>query len=156
ERLYTAVENLEFLRRGEQCSPALTPQEQTVLDGLTTYRTRFIEAMDDDFNTADGIAVIFELVREINTATAAAKSPSKPFIDGCLAAIRELTDVLGLFYARDGGTDDLDAQVEALIEARQQARADKNWAEADRLRDELKDMGILLEDTPQGIKWKRV
>jgi len=153
ERLYTAVENLEFLVKNASAAE-LTPEEQTFLTGLAAYKDRFIEAMDDDFNTADGIAVIFELIREINGATAGAKTPSKPFLEGCLAAIRELTDVLGLLYAY-GGETDLDAQVEALIGARQQARADKNWAEADRIRDELSAMGILLEDTPQGIKWKR-
>ncbi|MCL2563337.1 MAG: cysteine--tRNA ligase [Oscillospiraceae bacterium] len=155
ERLYTAVENLEFLLkngcRGELCSPA----EQEFLNGLSVYKDRFIEVMDDDFNTADGIAVIFELVREINAATAGASDPSKPFVEGCLAAIRELTDVLGLLYAQADGEADLDTKVETLIEARQQARANKNWAEADRIRDELKDMGIILEDTPQGVKWKR-
>jgi len=99
--------------------------------------------------------VIFELVREINTATASAEVVSKPFATACLAAIRELTDVLGLLYARAGGEEDLDSQVEALIEARQTARAEKNWTEADRIRDELSAMGILLEDTPQGVKWKK-
>ena len=156
ERLYNAIDNLEFLRRGGNLSPALTPQEQTFLDGLTTYRKRFIEVMDDDFNTADAIAVIFELIREVNSAIAAPATPSAPFVEGCLAAIRELTDVLGLLYAKDDGEEDLDTQVEALIAAREQARTEKNWPEADRIRDELKDMGILLEDTPQGMKWKRV
>ena len=154
ERLYTAVENLEFLAKNAE-SIELTGEEKTFLDGLSTYRDRFIQVMDDDFNTADGIAVIFELIREINAKTAGTSTPSRPFVEGCLAAVRELTDVLGLLYAVDDGEADLDAQVEALIEARQQARADKNWAEADRIRDALGDMGILLEDTPQGVKWKR-
>ena len=155
ERLYNAVDNLEFLIKHAEAS-ALTTEEQSFLETLPNYKTRFIEAMDDDFNTADGIAVIFELVREVNGATAADKSPSKPFAEACLTAIRELADVLGLLYAKDAsGADDLDVQVEALIEARQEARANKNWAEADRIRDELKDMGIVLEDTPQGVKWKK-
>jgi len=155
ERLYTAVDNLEFLIKNAKVEE-LSEEEQTLLATLPSYKDRFIQAMDDDFNTADGIAVIFELVREINTQTGADKTPSKQFAEACLDALRELTDVLGLLYAKDAsGGDNLDAQVEALIEARQQARADKNWAEADRIRDELKDMGIVLEDTPQGIKWKR-
>ncbi|MCL2568907.1 MAG: cysteine--tRNA ligase [Oscillospiraceae bacterium] len=154
ERLYTAVENLEFLSK-HATTTELTVEEQTLLDSLTTYKTRFIEAMDDDFNTADGIAVIFEMIREINGATAAEKTLSQPFVEGCLAAIRELTDILGLLYAMPNQADDLDTQGEALIAARQEARANKNWAESDRIRDELKDMGILLEDTPQGIKWKK-
>jgi len=155
ERLYTAVENLEFLSKNAECTE-LTEEEQVCLDGLVSYKDKFIQAMDDDFNTADGVAVIFELVREVNSATAADKAPSRPFAAGCLAAIRELADVLGLLYAYGGGEECLDTKVEALIEARQQARADKNWTEADRIRDVLKDMGILLEDTPQGIKWKKV
>jgi len=156
ERLYNAVENLEFLLKNATATE-LSPEEKTFIETLPNYKSRFIEAMDDDFNTADSIAVIFELVREVNGAVAADNSPSKPFAKACLDAIRELADVLGLLYARDADpADDLDAQVEALIEARGQARADKNWAEADRIRDELKDMGIVLEDTPQGIKWKKV
>jgi len=155
ERLYNAVDNLEFLIKNTETTD-LTPEEMSFLETLPSYKARFIEALDDDFNTADGIAIIFELVREVNSATAADKSPSKPFAEACLNAIRELADILGLLYAREtSGTDDLDAQVETLIEARTQARADKNWAEADRIRDELKDMGIVLEDTPQGIKWKK-
>jgi len=155
ERLYTAVKNLEFLTKNAELTE-LTEEEKAFLEGLGAYRDRFIQAMDDDFNTADGIAVIFELIREINAKTAGTSTASRAFAAGCLAAIRELTDVLGLLYAVDGGeADDLDAKVEALIEARQQARADKNWTEADRIRDVLKDMRILLEDTPQGVKWKR-
>lgn len=155
ERLYTAVENLEFLAKNAE-NTTLVGEEQTALDGLAQYKDRFVQAMDDDFNTADGVAVIFELVREVNSATAADKSPSKPFVEGCLAAVRELADVLGLLYAYSGEEECLDTKVEGLIQARQQARADKNWAEADRIRDALKDMGIQLEDTPQGIKWKKV
>jgi len=155
ERLYNAVDNLEFLLKNAAVTE-LSAEEKSFTLTLPSYKSRFIEALDDDFNTADGIAVLFELVREINTQIAADRSPSKPFAEACLAAIRELADVLGLLYAREAsGADDLDAQVEALIEARQQARTDKNWAEADRIRDELKDMGIVLEDTPQGIKWKK-
>ncbi|MCL2843414.1 MAG: cysteine--tRNA ligase [Oscillospiraceae bacterium] len=155
ERLYTAVENLEFLAKNAEHT-ALAEEEQTILDGLAQYKDRFIQVMDDDFNTADGVAVIFELVREVNSATAADKTPSKPFAEGCLAAIRELADVLGLLYAYGGEEVCLDTKVEGLIAARQQARTDKNWAEADRIRDELKDMGVLLEDTPQGVKWRQV
>jgi len=155
ERLYTAVENLEFLAKNAEHT-ALAEEEQTILDGLAQYKDRFIQVLDDDFNPADGVAVISELVREVNSATAADKTPSKPFAEGCLAAIRELADVLGLLYAYGGEEVCLDTKVEGLIAARQQARTDKNWAEADRIRDELKDMGVLLEDTPQGVKWRQV
>jgi len=158
ERLYNAVDNLEFLKSMAEnggLPQELTPSEQTFLDGLAVYKTRFVHAMDDDFNTADAIAVIFEMVREVNTQTMTEKHPSRLFAAACLESIRELTDVLGLLYAKTE-TESLDSQVEALIEARQTARAEKNWAKADEIRDTLKEMGIVLEDTAQGMKWKKV
>ena len=155
ERLYTAVEHLEFLAEQGSETANLSAEEQNLLAQLKQYEARFIEAMDDDFNTADGISIIFELVREVNTQTAAEKSPSRLFAAACLAEITKLADVLGLLYAKTGA-DSLDEQVEALIAARQAARAEKNWSEADRIRDTLQEMGIVLEDTPQGIKWKKV
>jgi cysteinyl-tRNA synthetase len=97
--------------------------------------------------------VIFELVRESN-GLAAGPEPSKGFALATLEVFNELTDVLGLFYANaDGGG--LDEEVELLIQARQAARKEKNWAEADNIRDRLGKMGIVLEDTPQGVKWKK-
>lgn len=151
ERLYTAVENLEFLAKngGEG---AMTPEEKAFVDTFDSYRVRFAEAMDDDLNTADAIGVLFELVRGINIAVETA--PTRALAQACLAMIDEFTDVLGLLYNRKQ-EDDLDAKVEALIEARQAARKAKNFAEADRVRDELKAMGIELMDTPQGVKWKK-
>ena len=152
ERLKTAEGNLKFLmEHGAEGGP--TEDEASFLGGLSKYRDRFIEAMDDDFNTADAVAVIFELVREINSATAS-NSPTKALAKGSLEIFRELTDVLGLLYSEEqsGG---MEKEVEALIEARQAARKEKNWAEADRIRDRLKDMGIVLEDTPQGVKWRK-
>ena len=151
ERIKTAKSSLEFiLENGSDC---LKDNEAEFTKSLPRYKERFIEAMDDDFNTADAIAVIFELVRESNTV-AANNEPSKEFAKETLNTLMELVDVLGLIY---GDSDDtsLDAEVEALIDARQTARKEKNWTEADAIRDKLSDMGILLEDTPQGVKWKR-
>ena len=108
--------------------------------------------MDDDLNTADAIATIFDLVRDINTKVIAANA-NKADCEAAAKMFDELTDVLGLVYNRK--TESLDDEVEALIAQRTQARKDKNWAEADRIRDELKAMGIVLEDTPQGVKWTR-
>ena len=112
--------------------------------------------MDDDFNTSDAIAVLFEMVRDMNTATAADKNPTKELAKACLSIFDELENVLGLIYSTKGEDDDaLAKEVEALIASRQAARKEKNWAEADRIRDQLKEMGIVLMDTPQGVKWKK-
>jgi len=151
ERIKTAKSSLEFLY--ENGSDSLKDNEAEFIKTLPSYRERFIDAMDDDFNTADAISVIFELVRESNSI-AADSEPSKEFAKVTLRMLNELVDVLGLIYGEDGA-DSLDDEIEALIEARQAARKEKNWAEADAIRDKLNKMGIVLEDTPQGIKWKR-
>ena len=114
-------------------------------------KAQFISAMDDDFNTADALAAVFELVREANTAVN--EKANKADAECYLAMFNELTSVLGLVY--NDSKDDLDETVEALIEQRTKARAEKNWAEADRIRDELKAMGIILKDTPQGVTWTK-
>jgi cysteinyl-tRNA synthetase len=108
--------------------------------------------MDDDFNTADAVSVIFELAREANSATTPDRSPSKALAGQLLDVFDELVGVLGLIYG-DANDKGLAAEAEALIEARQTARKEKNWAEADRIRDKIKELGIILEDTPQGIKY---
>jgi cysteinyl-tRNA synthetase len=153
ERLTTAKSTLEFITDNGGAD-GLSDSEATFVDSLPLYRERFIAAMDDDFNTADAIAVIFEMIRESNSLAAAA-NPSKDFANAVLAVLSEFDSVLGLFYAFDAKSDDLDSEVEALIEARQAARSEKNWAQADKIRDRLNEMGIVLEDTPQGVKWKK-
>jgi cysteinyl-tRNA synthetase len=130
----------------------MTEAEQANVAALGQYRERFVQAMDDDLNTADAIGVVFELTRAINTALEG--RPTKAAAEACRAVFMELIDVIGLLYARK--KDDLSEQVEALIAARQAARKEKNFAEADRIRDELKAMGIELMDTPQGVKWKQI
>ncbi len=152
QRLYNAAENLDFLIKNAEAD-ALTPAEEEYISTLDSYKSRFIEAMDDDFNTADALSVIFELVRDINSATAAEKQPSKALASACLQRLTELTDVLGLLYQR--GSDDIAAEVEELIAKRQAARKAKNYAEADSIRDKLRDMGVVIEDTPQGVKWHK-
>ena len=154
ERLKTAKDNLKFLTENG-ADGALTADEKAFADGLSKYRERFVEAMDDDFNTADAISVIFEMVREINSATAADKNPTKAVAKAALDMFNELVDVLGLIYEDADDDAELAAEVEKLIEARQNARKEKNWAEADRIRDLLKDMGIVLMDTKQGVQWKK-
>lgn len=150
ERLYTAAENLDFLAQNG-AEGDLTEAEQTFIGTFDAYRARFDEAMDDDLNTADAVGVLFELVRAVNIAVEG--KPTRTFAASCRAMIGEFCDVLGLLYRQKKAT--ADGEVEALIEARQAARKAKNFAEADRIRDQLKEMGIELMDTPQGIKWKK-
>lgn len=150
ERLYTAESNLEFLVKNG-ADGDMTPEEKVFTDTFDTYREKFDAAMDDDLNTADAISVIFELVRAINIAVE--KAPTKALAQACLDMLHEFTDVLGLLYNKK--EESLDETVEAMIQARQAARKAKNFAEADRIRDELKAMGITLMDTPQGVKWSK-
>ena len=154
ERLRTAKSNLEFFiangRDGE-----LSEADAAFVQGLDQYREKFDAVMDDDFNTADAISVIFEMVREINTAVSPAADPSKALAQACLDRFLELCDVLGIPFGSDSSEDPEAKAIEEKIAARQAARKAKNWAEADRIRDELKAAGIVLEDTPQGVKWKR-
>ncbi|HPE16239.1 MAG TPA: cysteine--tRNA ligase [Oscillospiraceae bacterium] len=151
ERLYTLRDSLEFLSRNGE-DRGMNDWETDFVADFQPFRERFIQALDDDFNTADAVGVLFELVRTINTAMAE-NQPSQLVARQSLKFFTELTDVLGLLYAKK--TDSLEAEVESLIEARQAARKAKNFAEADRIRDKLKEMGILLEDTPQGVKWRK-
>ena len=155
ERVETSMENLRFLTKN---APEGEPsaEQQAFIDSLPRYRERFVEAMEDDFNTADAIAVIFELVREANAATAAEKLPVRATAEAALALLEELNGVVGIVYGAEDEDDGLTAKVEALIEARAQAKKEKNYAEADRIRDELKDMGIAIMDTKQGAQWKKI
>ena len=149
-RLHTCRDSLDFaLKNAGDGEPENAAEIRAQME---TRKQQFIEAMDDDLNTADGLAAVFELVRDINVSVL--QSGSKALITDAIKLFDELTDVLGIVYPHEQ-TDDLDAEVEKMIEARQAARKAKNWAEADRIRDELKDKGIVLEDTPQGVKWHR-
>jgi len=151
ERLKTAKHNLEFIL--ENGASAVNEKETDFIESVRRYRERFIEAMDNDFNTADAIAVIFEFVRECNSI-AAAPEPSKEFARIALELFNELDSVLGLMY-REAEESDPATEIEKLIEARQVARREKNWSDADSIRDKLNEMGIILEDTPQGVRWQR-
>ncbi len=153
DRLYSAEDHLKYLvangAEGDR-----NAAEAALVDTFDSYRQRFDEAMDDDFNTANAISVLFELVRAINIATADENQPTKAGAQACLDMVHEFTDVLGLLYSRK--EESLDEKVEQMIADRQAARAAKNWAEADRIRDELKAMGIELKDTKQGVQWKKI
>ena len=149
QRLYTCRNNLDFAL--ENATNIVPENAEEIKKQLDSRREQFIEAMDDDLNTADGISAVFELVKDINVNVIDSKSAE--LIKYAIDLFDELTNVLGLVYNRDTGS--LDEEIEKLIEARQNARKEKNWAEADRIRDELKAQGIVLEDTPQGVKWHR-
>lgn len=150
-RLYNCRESLDFaLKNAVDTVSSNADVIKATLDGR---RDQFIKVMDDDLNTADAISAVFELVKDINTSVIT-DAPSKELVEYATKLFDELTGVLGLVYNRK--TENLDDKIEKLIEARTQARKDRNWAEADRIRDELKAQGIVLEDTPQGVKWHRV
>lgn len=147
ERIATAIETLEFLKANG--SDEAMSDEAARIASLDRHREKFIEVMDDDLNTADGIAAIFELVSEINLDVK--NGTSKSFADEALGRVRELTDVLGLF-GDENDEEGLGDDIQALIDERQAARKEKNWARADEIRDRLAAMGITLKDTPQGVQ----
>ncbi len=148
ERLYTCRESLDFALKNAND----IPDDTELIDKLNSHREQFIKAMDDDLNTADGVAAVFDLVKDINTSILD-KDVSKNVCETAAKIFDELCDVLGLLYNRK--SNDVDADIEALIEKRQEARANKDWATADAIRDELKAKGIILKDTPQGVTWTK-
>ncbi len=151
ERMYTCRNNLDFALKNAVDEAGEDDGEIMML--IDKRRKDFVDAMEDDLNTADAIGVIFELVRDINTNVNEGVQ-SKSIVEYAAEALDELTGVLGLLYNRKG-EESLDEEVERLIEERNAARKAKNWAEADRIRDDLKARGIVLEDTAQGVKWHK-
>ena len=151
ERLYNCRDNLEFVLQNAPAGEK--PGEAEIRESLASHREDFIRAMDDDLNTADAIAALFELAREINTKCSVSEAPSKELCEFALALFQELADVLGLLYAKKQPAS-LDQEIEDLIARRAEARKNKDWATADAIRDELKARHVILEDTPQGVKWR--
>ena len=151
ERLYNAVANLENLI-DEVKKEKMDSEEENYLKSLDVYRQRYIDKMDDDFNTADAITAIFDLIKDINTNVSI--DSSKELCEKALALIRELGNPLGILQKSTKGS--LEEEVEKLIEERQQARKNRNFALADKIRDDLKARNIILEDTPQGVRWKKI
>ena len=150
ERILTAADNLRFLSKNAG-EGKLTDEEKGLLEKANGYVQGFERAMDDDFNTADAIASVFELVKFINTT--ADGSSSKEYLDTLYDILFKLTDVLGIII--DKKEEMLDDEIEAMIEKRQAARKERNFALADQIRDELLAKGIILEDTREGVKWKK-
>ena len=150
ERILNATDNLKHLI-ASVAAEEMSAEEKEAFSKTDVYVEEFEKAMDDDFNTADAIAAIFELVKYANT-TATAES-SKEYLRGLLDRIVKLGDVLGLIL--DKKEELLDADIEKLIEERQTARKAKDFARADAIRDELLEKGIILKDTREGVQWKK-
>ncbi|MCD7766945.1 MAG: cysteine--tRNA ligase [Lachnospiraceae bacterium] len=160
ERIRNAVSNLKYIMENSSAGTeqnaaseevVLTSAEQDILAGAKAYETKFDEAMDDDFNTADAIAAIFELVKYANSNLTSANS--KELVQAVYGELVDLCGILGLIVEEK--EELLDADIEALIEERQAARKAKNFARADEIRNQLAEQGITLLDTREGVKWKR-
>ena len=150
DRIITSVDNLKHLiangRQGD-----MTEEEKELLDKTKEFYDKFDNAMDDDFNTADAISAVFELVKYVNSNSSSDNTTA--YLTALKEKITTLTDVLGLIV--DKKEEMLDSEIDELIARRQQARKDKNFALADQIRDELLSKGIILEDTREGVRWKR-
>lgn len=150
ERLYTCRDSLDFAIKN--AAEETKENDAELIAELDKRREQFITAMDDDLNTADGLAAIFELTKDINTKILD-HDASKAVCEHAEKLYDELCNVLGILYNRKENT--LDSDIEALVEKRQEARKNKDWATADKIRDELKAKGIILKDTPQGVTWTK-
>ncbi len=150
ERLYTCRDSLDFALKNAENE--LCENDDQLISQFESRKNEFITAMDDDLNTADGIAALFELTKDINTHILS-KKVSKNVCEQAARIFDELCDVLGLLYNRK--SNDLSDDIEALIEKRETARKNKDWATADQIRDDLKARGIILKDTPQGVTWTK-
>lgn len=151
ERILTAYDKIKTVAEHTE-TESLTEQEQALCEQIDAFVKKYEAAMDDDLNTADAIAVIFELVKLTNTTVQTGSS--KEYCEKAMTTIKQLCDVLGIEVERE--QELLDTDIEQLIEERQQARKDKNFARADEIRNLLQEQGIALEDTREGVKWKRI
>ena len=151
ERILTGVERLNDLLSGAS-EKELSGEEKKNLETKEELVKKFEAAMDDDFNTADAISAVFELVKLSNSTIS--EESAKAYLSELKKEIETLCGVLGIITEKK--KEALDSEIEAMIEARQQARKSKNFALADEIRGKLLDMGIVLEDTREGVKWKRV
>ena len=150
DRIVTAVGNLTHLAENAQAG-AMTDEEKALLEKTAEMTAKFEAAMEDDFNTADAIAAVFELVKFANSNSSAGNTAE--YLNALKAKITALTDVLGLITEKE--SEMLDEEIENLIAQRQQARKDRDFAKADEIRDTLLAKGIVLEDTREGVRWKR-
>ena len=149
ERILTAVEKLNDALKAAEGE--LTESEKENITSAKEFVQKFEASMDDDFNTADAISAVFELVKFSNTT--ASENSSRAYLSWLKETIEKLCDVLGIITKKK--EEILDSEIEDMIAQRQQARKDKNFALADEIRGKLLEMGIVLEDTREGVKWKR-
>ena len=150
ERIVNAAKNLKYKRKNAK-TEAMTEEEKSAYAQTEEFVKEFEDAMDDDFNTADAVAAVFDLVKYLNTNTS--EESSGEYLDALLKRLVTLTDVLGLIV--DKKEEMLAEDIEKMIEERQAARKAKDFAKADAIRDELLSRGIILEDTREGVKWKK-
>ena len=150
ERIVTCAQKAKDAAKSA-VNTGLTDEEKTAIAEAESFRTKFEDAMEDDFNTADALAAIFELVKFMNTNIT--ESSSKEFDEALLALLTQLSDICGLILEKK--EEILDEEIEKLIEERQAARKEKNFQRADEIRGILLEKGIVLEDTREGVKWKR-
>ena len=152
ERIFNCADALAFFLKNAQ-DEELRAGEEALCATFDACRTQMIEAMDDDFNTGEGIGALYTLVRELNSAMNAATPASKAAIMHGKAIFDEICELFG--FVRENEQDDaLIAEIEAAIEARAAAKKAKNYAEADRIRAELLAKGVVLQDTPNGTKYQ--
>ena len=151
ERMVTCADKLNSYLTNKKLAKEMSDAEKQLVSEAEKYNDRYNEAMDDDFNTADAISVIFELVKFINTNTD--ENSSKEYVETLLKQLNTLADICGLILERK--EEMLDQEIEDMIAARQAARKEKNFKLADEIRDTLLQKGIVLEDTREGVKWKR-
>ena len=153
-RIQTAVSQLKYNLEAAKAANhdgTITAKEQEILDAFDALKTKYEAAMDDDFNTADAISVIFEMVKLANTSVTSECTTA--MIEKVLSTIVTLCDILGL--ESEVKEELLDSDIEQLIEERQAARKNRDFKRADEIRALLLEKGIVLEDTREGVKWKR-
>lgn len=160
ERIHTAAENIKRLQKAVDakasdtkaaCEKGMSAEEESLYEASEQFQKKFEAAMEDDCNTADAVSVVFELVKYINTNVSS--DHSSAYLQKLFERLKTLCDVLGIQLALK--EEALDADIEKLIQERQTARKNKDFARADQIRDELAQMGILLKDTREGVTWKR-
>ena len=150
ERIITAVEHLNYLLENAQ-NKVITEEEKEKLIQTEAFVRKYETAMEDDFNTADAIAALFELVKYSNTNTSSENT--KEYLQILKKKILILCEILGIVAEKE--TCDLDTEIEALIAERTAAKKEKDFARADAIRSQLLEMGIILKDTREGVQWKR-